>query len=386
MNASRLLSSHYRSFLRLVWKFEREHIPLLRVSQLAIDTEFLDPRATVRATFRSQQAISPSISSAAFARLTQQFDILLHAEDRTKEAFGTWQNLLSRYGQVQLSPNTVSRAVEDAALVLPDLALGEAAWSVFDIEEEEETEKVSSSAETCGKIDELANGVSQQAPAGLFTATGKVSEAAAESGGQLQQLAHLHKVLVEELKYIEKPFEWAYEGLGPLLVRDVLETRRGISFSLTILFSCIARRLGVSLTPVPVSQIDVGSGHSIATPELSKWLLRHDGMAVLGEGGQTLQQTGMGSRAPLSSAWYWDPVKGTICDRSEVLLEFPHLGDHTGKGAILRIWTEMLRVAIVAHQRRGDSDAIAHCLHQLLALDLTDPGWDAMLKLQPVRT
>lgn len=61
-------------------------------------------------------------------------------------------------------------------------------------------------------------------------------------------------------------------------------------------------------------------------------------------------------------------------------------GDHTGKGAILRIWTEMLRVAIVAHQRRGDSDAIAHCLHQLLALDLTDPGWDAMLKLQPVRT
>ena len=53
------------------------------------------------------------------------------------QAFGTWQNLLSRYGQVQLCPNTVSEAVEDAALVLPDLASGEAAWSVFDTLEEE---------------------------------------------------------------------------------------------------------------------------------------------------------------------------------------------------------------------------------------------------------
>lgn len=170
MSTSRLLSSHYRSFLRLVGKFNREHIPLLRVSELAVDTDNLNPRTTVRATFRSEQAIGPAISSAAFGRLTQQFDILLHAEDRTKEvtptstdglllaehrsalhkseasqrelllqAFGTWQNLLSRYGQVRLCQNTVSRAVEDAALVLPDLASGEAAWSVFDTVEEEET-------------------------------------------------------------------------------------------------------------------------------------------------------------------------------------------------------------------------------------------------------
>jgi hypothetical protein len=54
-------------------------------------------------------------------------------------------------------------------------------------------------------------------------------------------------------------------------------------------------------------------------------------------------------------------------------------GDFTGKAAVLRIWTEMLRIAVVAHQRRGDSDAVAHCLHQLLALDLADPGWDPIL-------
>ena len=47
--------------------------------------------------------------------------------------------------------------------------------------------------------------------------------------------------------------------------------------------------------------------------------------------------------------------------------------------AVLRVSTELLRTAVVAHQRRGDSDAVAHCFNQLLALDLTDPAWDAVL-------
>ena len=97
MSASRLLSSHYRYFLRLVRRFEREHIPLLKVSEVAVNTEFLDPRTTVRATFRSKQPFSPAIGIAAFARLTQQFDILLHAEDRTREVafMGTCQMFIA---------------------------------------------------------------------------------------------------------------------------------------------------------------------------------------------------------------------------------------------------------------------------------------------------
>jgi hypothetical protein len=43
--------------------------------------------------------------------------------------------------------------------------------------------------------------------------------------------------------------------------------------------------------------------------------------------------------------------------------------------SILLVWTSMLRVAITAHQRRGDSDAVAHCLYQLLALDPQAPEW-----------
>ena len=51
----------------------------------------------------------------------------------------------------------------------------------------------------------------------------------------------------------------------------------------------------------------------------------------------------------------------------------------TGRHIVLRVATELLRTAIVAHQRRGDSDAVAHCFNQLLALDLTDAAWDPVL-------
>ena len=51
----------------------------------------------------------------------------------------------------------------------------------------------------------------------------------------------------------------------------------------------------------------------------------------------------------------------------------------SGRQIVLRVATELLRTAIVAHQRRGDSDAVAHCFNQLLALDLTDAAWDPVL-------
>ena len=37
----------------------------------------------------------------------------------------------------------------------------------------------------------------------------------------------------------------------------------------------------------------------------------------------------------------------------------------------------------MAHQRKGDGDAVAHCLYQLLALDLHAPEWSSMLASTP---
>lgn len=68
----------------------------------------------------------------------------------------------------------------------------------------------------------------------------------------LQSLAVRYlQVLVKELRFQQKPFEWAYEGLAPLLLRDVLRSRRGIGISLALLGSAVGARLGLCLLPLP---------------------------------------------------------------------------------------------------------------------------------------
>ena len=47
----------------------------------------------------------------------------------------------------------------------------------------------------------------------------------------------------------EEPVEWVYTGVGPLLPRDVLASRKGVAASLALLASCVARRLHVHLLP-----------------------------------------------------------------------------------------------------------------------------------------
>ena len=60
-------------------------------------------------------------------------------------------------------------------------------------------------------------------------------------------------MLVKKEGFRQKPFEWNYEGLKPLLLHEVLNSKRGMTLSLCILFSCVARRLGLVLTPVPAT-------------------------------------------------------------------------------------------------------------------------------------
>ena len=87
------------------------------------------------------------------------------------------------------------------------------------------------------------------------------------------------------------------------------------------------------------------------------------------------------------AALYWDPVKGIVLGLEECLRAHPRMQQTSAaaaapKQALLRVFTELLRTAVVSHQRKGDSDAVAHCLHQLLALDLADPGWEPILQRQ----
>lgn len=46
---------------------------------------------------------------------------------------------------------------------------------------------------------------------------------------------------------------------------------------------------------------------------------------------------------------------------------------------VVAIWADMVRTLVLAYQRRGESDLVAHYLYQLLALDTNATEWQHAL-------
>ena len=55
------------------------------------------------------------------------------------------------------------------------------------------------------------------------------------------------------------------------------------------------------------------------------------------------------------------------------------LQERTPFAAVLTFWAESARMAMIAHQRRGEGDAVALWMYQLMALDTQAEEWDAAL-------
>jgi hypothetical protein len=53
-----------------------------------------------------------------------------------------------------------------------------------------------------------------------------------------------------------------------------------------------------------------------------------------------------------------------------------HSSGSAGAGAsVVALWANMARTMVLAHQRRGESDLVAHWLYQVLALDSRAEEW-----------
>ncbi|KAK9840730.1 hypothetical protein WJX81_000639 [Elliptochloris bilobata] len=185
----------------------------------------------------------------SLVRVERQFQVILGCEAPARQALGTWCTLQQRLAAqpAPLAPLATCAAVEEAAVALPRLVTcaGDALEELDDeVPQEgpgpdvfEEEERVRQA------LDGVASQVAAAAPAGLF-------QRPAESDSALAvQLAHLHEGLVRAAGFREEPVEWVYTGLGPLLLRDVLASRKGVAASLALLTSCVARRLHVPLLP-----------------------------------------------------------------------------------------------------------------------------------------
>lgn len=47
---------------------------------------------------------------------------------------------------------------------------------------------------------------------------------------------------------------------------------------------------------------------------------------------------------------------------------------------VMQVWAEFAHVAVIAHQRRGESDAVAFWMYQLMALDTMAEEWQQVMQ------
>jgi hypothetical protein len=236
--------------------------------------------------------------------------------------------------------------------------------------------------------------------------------------------------------------EWLYDGLDPLFPGRVLRRGQrlvlsssgsgsgssneanksksvgvgaGAPIALAAVASAIARRLGVWSVPVPAEKAaskgkEKGNGSAAAASvpqSLSPLLSPSVAARMAARTPAAAPETGKWLLVCPLGEWVWDPSTGeVVVGEGEVERKWPLAGfltttTRSGSGGNQispppsfslpptssdpRVgWSSMLRACVVAHTRRGDSDAVAAVLPQLLALDAEAPEWGQVLRASEV--
>eukprot|EP00775_Hariotina_reticulata_P004608 gene4608-4862_t len=266
------------------------------------------------------------------------------------------------------------------------------------------------------QLDQLAAAVQTAAPA-AFHQQGALTGTAGNSV-RMQQWQALRQVLFQEHKLRCDPFEWVYDGLAPLLLPDVLQTRKGIPLSLSLITAAVARRLDLPLQLLCAehTQMPGTALGKCGSAALVMALLRLRGPLIMQQlppevaarqAGRTL------ASAPTPDTWlirlqqcegapwghheavYLDVSQrgGKLLTAAECAQRYPHMESvlmpqneassatqdpHSipaGASPVVSVWSNLARTMVLAHQRRGESDLVAHWLYQLLALDSSAEEW-----------
>ncbi|DBA94414.1 TPA: hypothetical protein ACH3X1_002013 [Trebouxia sp. C0004] len=83
-----------------------------------------------------------------------------------------------------------------------------------------------------------------------------------------------------------------------------------------------------------------------------------------------------------SQPCFADPVKGSVMSLADCEAKYPHMqlaAPWRWDVSVLQVLAEFARVAVTAHQRRGESDAVAFWMYQLMALDCMAPEWQHVM-------
>jgi hypothetical protein len=121
----------------------------------------------------------------------------------------------------------------------------------------------------------------------------------------------------------------------------------------------------LSALPAAVAARQAGLTVAVA-PATNTWLVRLD----VGGGDS-------------GSSWYVDVTKrGELLSADEAKGRYPSLQTETNddeERATLALWREVARTLVLAHQRRGEADAVASWMRAAMALDPAAAEWGRVL-------
>ncbi|KAL0030415.1 hypothetical protein WJX79_003060 [Trebouxia sp. C0005] len=335
MTLGRLL---YKSLLQITSQYTVSRLPLTGVVG-STEARFRYPPSRLFREAIQNRRQQPDFDAGfrAIKQLQAQYSVLGGAGPVEQVSYAIWHQALSEELGGACSP---SKAVDSviwgsfvAAKMLrhphpeEELAdstledLHEACQSAHTLGLPVDKQAVSQWSTMQNRLQSLAAEVQNAAPADLFDADA-TKHHTPPLDVQQQQLQCITQTLFHKARFRQDPFEWVYEGLSPLDMLDVLTSGKGISLTLATTFAGVARELGVPMSLLPILEAPV--------PEA-----KYPHMQLAGQ-------------------WRWDV-------------------------SVLQVLAEFARVAVTAHQRRGESDAVAFWMYQLMALDCMAPEWQHVM-------
>lgn len=383
----------YRSLLEIARDYRKAGLPLVGVNRAAAagfswaggaaetaNQGGLWGKDRLRTLFKSGWRPETTAESVAFddgllalRALRQQLKVLRGADEEATLALRQWSSLLDNTrNSLHIIPdacahgrlNVVASAIEEAAFELSVKTAPFVPQLLFSADDEdyEEIEIEAKTAKAKEMLDALALEVRDSAPA-VF------GEAAGVSASRIDQVHAMNEVLFRRHKYKSPPIEWVYDGFRPLLLSDVVLRRSGIPMSIAILYQSVARRLHLPVSLCQATDTGPSSGmgalSSSLPPDPDKWLL------LVSPGPATA------SDAP---PFLVDPSRsGEIMSVDDSRKRYPQMEVPIDDGAdlsgLVKICASLTRTVVVAHQRRGESEAVASWLYQLLALSPDAQEW-----------
>lgn len=192
------------------------------------------------------------------------------------------------------------------------------------------------------------------------------------------------------------PVEWLYCGLAPLLPGPVAAARRGAPLGVAAVAAGVAARLGLPCVPAGLVAGAENGEATTARAALAASLPPDRAARLVGRASSLASAPpGAGDAWVLvcpDGGWAWDPSSGRVVE-----VERGGGGDEAGLPALAaaaaglgenasihlatgarRSWAALLRTAVIAHTRRGDAEAVAGVLPQLLAVDGGAEEWAMM--------